>query len=720
MTMVSWIDIIVPALLVVASLALSPFASGLAALARRRSKHLSLLVRLDTEELLQASQDAQQQQQRSGGYILPVQIHHARILPKESQHQFRYPSIFLALNLREMESGGTELNKVFHWSPLAKQEKTPSRSWWKRRWNWSLTRLDPEGFGRRSFVGLTADVQSRLSESMLLKLMYELRLRGYTSTGPQDSAADPSKANDGKEPWSKEVGQVWAVAMPSLLGMGGFNPLTIYYVYRPQKHGDGGSCDKTAEHDTTGQLWLVVLEVHNTFNERHVYICQVGVREDDNREVTQRRGYQHSWTFPRAFHVSPFNDRSGYYQLFIGDLWSDAEGGAGVPTLDVRLLLLVDEEEKVDDLIDDEDQEWRDSPEPGELKLRKKLLATLTSSQAKSSSIRPHRRARPLTSMNMLKALSSQPLDLILPVSRIMIQAAKLHWKRRLPVFIRPELQGQGLGNEHQEKEGKAIKGAPYDGVGWPVDLNPTQPKEYKSSDSGSIYWNQDGFIEQQCRRQFDRYVCHQTGKNPDCLVSIVSRNVEEAATFYYNGRKYREKPPKLAGGSSSSSNDNVQYLTIYTLSSSLYLDFATYTPAQAHLFGSRVDRNWGVSSMESFNHLFQLDRSRSPEREHVTRKGRIAARARREHLRWSIASSNPNLTDDDLRQKVAQQLSDDIALHPYDSSDIPLSFLWALLLQLFVIRLTAAVSGWLHIRYVRQPWAQVGEGFQILCAETH
>ncbi|UZJ52819.1 hypothetical protein CBS101457_002139 [Exobasidium rhododendri] len=711
-------DITVPVLLVLASLALSPLSTGLATLLGCTSRIWSPLSRLNSGELHSvASRKTQRhaekgsQTQREGGYggyIVPVQIHHARILPKESQHQFRYPSIFLAMNLKDMESGKTELNHIFTWSPLSQGKADVFRSWWK----WSLTRLDPEGFGRRSFHGLKDDAALKLSKSILLKLLYELRLRGFTSAGPQDTFAEGSVSSttDANAPWSKEVGEVWAVAMPSLLGMGGFNPLTIYYVYRPVKENEESRRPKI------GKLWLVVLEVHNTFNERHVYICQVGVGEDADKGMTRRRRYHHSWTFPRAFHVSPFNDRSGYYQLFMSDLWSNEgdDDNSGIPTLDIRLLLLVDEaeERKDEGAVTDEDEEWRDSPEPGQMILRKKLLATLTSSAAKSSSILPQRLAQPLTSRNMLKALLSQPLDLLLPVSRIMWQAAKLHWKRRLPVFIRPELQGQGLLDE-QESE----KRAAFDGVGWPVDLNPVQSKPTKSASSGSIYWNEDGFMERNCQVQFEKYACHQTREHTNILVLLTSRNAEISPTYFYKGQKLHEEPELEID------SHNLLRLTVYMLSSSFYLDFASYTPDQARLFGSIADRKWGVSSIEIFHQIFgkNLTTSAAASAPESTWKSRVAARARRSHLKWSITNSNPHADETDHYHHIAQRLLHDIDFHPYnDLIDTSSSFVVALVLHLFLIRLTAVLSGLLHIRYVRPPWAQVGAGFRILCAELH
>ena len=115
-------------------------------------------------------------------------------------------------------------------------------------------------------------------DSMRLKLLYELREQGAISTGPQDLQS----VSNASTPWMDEVDEIWAIAMPSIFGLAGFNPLTVYYVYR------------------RGRLRFAVLEVHNTFNERHMYICNV---ENASKAEENRRGYDYCWTFPRSFHV---------------------------------------------------------------------------------------------------------------------------------------------------------------------------------------------------------------------------------------------------------------------------------------------------------------------------------------------------------------------------------------------------------------------------------
>ena len=78
-------------------------------------------------------------------------------------------------------------------------------------------------------------------------------------------------------------GQVLMLAMPRVLGTV-FNPMSVFWC-----------------HDPDGQLVCTVVEVHNTYGDRHAYL----VRTDD-------RGHAE---VDKALYVSPFHDVSGTYRL---------------------------------------------------------------------------------------------------------------------------------------------------------------------------------------------------------------------------------------------------------------------------------------------------------------------------------------------------------------------------------------------------------------------
>lgn len=60
-------------------------------------------------------------------------------------------------------------------------------------------------------------------------------------------------------------------------------------------------------HDKTGNLRAVLCEVHNTFGERHTYICA----HDDQRPITAADTLKGE----KLFHVSPMLEREGHYEF---------------------------------------------------------------------------------------------------------------------------------------------------------------------------------------------------------------------------------------------------------------------------------------------------------------------------------------------------------------------------------------------------------------------
>ena len=80
-------------------------------------------------------------------------------------------------------------------------------------------------------------------------------------------------------------GQILMLTTPRALGTV-FNPISVYWCHTPD-----------------GQLACNVVEVHNTYGDRHAYL--VHADEDGHAEVD------------KALYVSPFNDVSGSYRLTI-------------------------------------------------------------------------------------------------------------------------------------------------------------------------------------------------------------------------------------------------------------------------------------------------------------------------------------------------------------------------------------------------------------------
>lgn len=119
-------------------------------------------------------------------------------------------------------------------------------------------------------------------------------------------------------------------------------------------------------------------------------------------------GYHHSWTFPRSFHVSPFNSRNGYYRLDIIDPFVSSASDT-IPEIKVFLRLLTPSKEC-------------------------KLQALLATSPS-----RPSIDLDPARCLEILGILLRYPLSLLLTTPRIMYQAYRLHYEKKLAVYPRPE-----------------------------------------------------------------------------------------------------------------------------------------------------------------------------------------------------------------------------------------------------------------------------------------
>ena len=83
-------------------------------------------------------------------------------------------------------------------------------------------------------------------------------------------------------------GEVWLHTYPRVLGYT-FKPVSFWYCHR-------------APHDQGGSLRAIVVEVNNTFGERHCYLL------DAPRYGVEQRAH-------KVFHVSPFNPVAGHYRF---------------------------------------------------------------------------------------------------------------------------------------------------------------------------------------------------------------------------------------------------------------------------------------------------------------------------------------------------------------------------------------------------------------------
>lgn len=157
-------------------------------------------------------------------------------------------------------------------------------------------------------------------------------------------------------------GEVWLQTYPRVLGYT-FKPVSFWYCHR-----------------VDGSLRAIVVEVNNTFGERHIYLL-------DGPEVV----FGHEITIAKVFHVSPFCAVEGQYRFRF------------MRTSD-RIVARIEHDDATGPL----------------------LLTSISGHLV------------PLTTQTMRTALCRMPLLTLGVIVRIHWQALKL-WRRKVPFFRKPE-----------------------------------------------------------------------------------------------------------------------------------------------------------------------------------------------------------------------------------------------------------------------------------------
>jgi len=179
---------------------------------------------------------------------------------------------------------------------------------------------------------------------------------------------------------SDAQGEVWLHCYPRVLGYA-FKPVSFWYCHRRD-----------------GTLAAIVVEVNNTFGERHCYLLH-----------GSGLGYGRELSAAKVFHVSPFCAVAGHYRFRF--MRTDAHpASAGARIGPARTVARIDHDDA-------------DGP----------LLQTSVSGVL-----------APLTRRRVLHALSVAPLMSFGVIARIHWQALRL-WARRVPFFRKPAPPGAFL-----------------------------------------------------------------------------------------------------------------------------------------------------------------------------------------------------------------------------------------------------------------------------------
>ncbi|KAK4241620.1 hypothetical protein C8A03DRAFT_12146 [Achaetomium macrosporum] len=218
--------------------------------------------------------------------MYPCRTFHSRLFPKE--HSFDYPYLTVGVPV------GFEGNAGGMVSVRAKRTSGLSSRYFL------LTQLSRAWF--------TIDAGDYLERGKS-----ELGLRGKLDDYLRKQGADPATY-----PYA------YLVTAPRFLGYN-FNPASFWYLYDAEK-----------------RLAAMILDVNNTFGERRLYFLTSGTDRQfqfdcaSGLQMNEGTTFEQSW--PKDFHVSPFNSRKGSYTLSTYDPLGPVMQGTGPISITITLI----------------------------------------------------------------------------------------------------------------------------------------------------------------------------------------------------------------------------------------------------------------------------------------------------------------------------------------------------------------------------------------------
>ncbi|KAK4121120.1 hypothetical protein N657DRAFT_624221 [Parathielavia appendiculata] len=296
--------------------------------------------------------------------LFPCRTHHARLFPTKHAFSYSYLTVGIPVGFEDNAGGmvSVEAKGEPNHSPWIGLALRRPKAWFS---------IDPSDYLERGKSGL--GLRGKLDE--------------YLRTQGADPASYP---------------YAYLVTAARFLGYQ-FNPVSFWYLY-----------------DADKRLAAMILEVNNTSDERRMYFLTAGdnkVGQDDGRQQTEanqgkrspqpsgycRPAFTQSW--PKDFHVSPFNSRKGSYMVTASDPLSPCTHDKGSISVTITLL---------------------------SSKGQPKIVSSLT---AEGPPIDPCTMA----AMQKLRFLASWWHVGLLTFPRILLEAARLLLHHKLRVWPRPE-----------------------------------------------------------------------------------------------------------------------------------------------------------------------------------------------------------------------------------------------------------------------------------------
>ncbi|KAJ3119973.1 hypothetical protein HK100_000077, partial [Physocladia obscura] len=211
---------------------------------------------------------------------------------------------------------------------------------------------------------------------------------------------------------SLSIGRIELVTAPRFFGFRSFNPLSVYY------------CFDDSENPS---LQVIILEVSNTFGERHVYVL-----DEHNKWPKPKEGFASSYTIDRNFFVSPFNNRSGIYEAHIASMDDNKMG---------VLLVLKDYIANLGEISSKPDQFTGENfakKNSTSAESRNEKNATTENTFSKHLMASVSGTSVPMTPATILCVLLFHPFTVFLTLPRIMSEAWKLAYIKKLPIYAKP------------------------------------------------------------------------------------------------------------------------------------------------------------------------------------------------------------------------------------------------------------------------------------------
>lgn len=257
-------------------------------------------------------------------------------------------------------------------------------------------------------VGLQGRVSNVLSVDSQHPAWFDVRSKDYLSRGndglPLGEKLKRYLHSQGVT--DREYAYAYLVTAPRFLGYS-FNPVSFWYLY-----------------DSDINLKYMILEVNNTFDERRMYLLNAGnaQQEDsgDGKTDTSVKTLAFAEAWEKDFHVSPFNSRKGSYSLRAMDPFA-AFQETGHVKIDNTIVL----------------RSSKDHP---------KIVARVHS---ENPPIEPDH----VSNFQLVKFIAAWWWVGLMTFPRIVFEAGKLYFKRKLHVWYRPETTERSIGRTYTEDE---------------------------------------------------------------------------------------------------------------------------------------------------------------------------------------------------------------------------------------------------------------------------